>query len=51
MGVGAVKLELVCIKTRTDSFEKTLMLRRIEGGTEGDDRGRNGWMASPTQQT
>ena len=24
---------------RDDSFEKTLMLRKIEGGGEGDDRG------------
>ena len=24
---------------RTDSFEKTLMLRKIEGRREGDDRG------------
>ena len=32
MGVGTVKLELVCIKTRTDSFEKTLMLGKTEGG-------------------
>ena len=24
---------------KTDSFEKTLMLRKIEGGGEGDDRG------------
>ena len=24
---------------RTDSFEKTLMLERIEGGRRGDDRG------------
>ena len=24
---------------RTDSLEKTLMLRKIEGGGEGDDRG------------
>ena len=24
---------------RTDSFEKTLMLGKIEGGREGDDRG------------
>ena len=31
MGVGAVKLELVCIKTRTDTFEKTLMLGKTEG--------------------
>ena len=35
---------------RTDSFEKTLMLGKIEGG-EGDDRGWDGWMASPTQRT
>ena len=32
---------------RTNSLEKTLML----GKTEGDDRGWDGWMASPTQQT
>jgi len=24
---------------RTDSFEKTLMLGKIEGGRKGDDRG------------
>ena len=24
---------------RTDSFEKTLMLGKVEGGGEGDDRG------------
>ena len=34
---------------RTNSFEKTLMLEKIEGGGEGDDRGWDGWMASPTQ--
>ena len=33
-----------------NSFEKTLMLGKIKGG-EGDDRGWNGWMASPTQWT
>ena len=32
---------------RTDSLEKTLMLGKIEGGGEGDDRGWDGWMASP----
>ena len=32
-----------------DSFEKTLMLGKIE--SEGDDRGWDGWMASPTQWT
>ena len=31
----------------TDSLEKTLML----GSIEGDDRGWEGWMASPTQWT
>ena len=33
---------------RADSLEKTLMLGRIEDRGEGDDRGQNGWMASPT---
>ena len=32
---------------RTDSFEKTLMLGKIEGRRRGDDRGWDGWMASP----
>ena len=35
---------------RTDSLEKTLMLKKIEG-RKGDDRGWDGWMASPTQWT
>ena len=34
---------------RTDSFEKTLMLGKIEGRRRRDDRGWDGWMASPTQ--
>ena len=34
----------------TDSFEKILMLRKTDSG-EGDDRGWDGWMASPTQWT
>ena len=34
---------------RTDSFEKTLMLGKIEGRGEGDDRERDGWMPSLTQ--
>ena len=35
---------------RTDSLEKTLMLawERLKAGEEGDDRGWDGWMASPT---
>ena len=44
---------------RADSFEKTLMLGKIEDRRrgqrkkkeEGDDRGWDGWMASPTQWT
>ena len=32
-------------------FEKTLMLGGIGAGGEGDDRGWDGWMASPTQWT
>ena len=34
---------------RTDSLEKTLMLERLKAREEGDDRGWDGWMASPTQ--
>ena len=34
---------------RADSFEKTLMLGKIEEGRWGDDRGWDGWMASPVQ--
>ena len=33
---------------RADSFEKILMLGKIEGRRR---RGRDGWMASPTQWT
>ena len=40
------------VMKRTDSLEKTcLMLRKIEGRREGDDRGWDGWMASLTQWT
>ena len=35
---------------RADSFEKTL-IERLRAGGEGDDRGWDGWMASPTQRT
>ena len=34
-----------------DSLEKILMLGKIEGRKRGDDRGGDGWMASPTQWT
>ena len=36
---------------RTDSLEKTLMLGKIERRRKGDDRGWDGWMASPTRWT
>ena len=36
---------------RADSLLKTLMLERLKAGGEGDDRGWDGWMASPTQWT
>ena len=35
---------------RTDSLDKTLMVGKIEGRRR-DDRGWDGWMASPTQWT
>ena len=42
---------------KTDSLENTLMLERLRAGGEeddrgeGDDRGWDGWMTSPTQWT
>ena len=36
---------------RTDSIENTLIWGRLKVGGEGDDRGWDGWMASPTQWT
>ena len=36
---------------RADSFQKTLVLGGFGAGGEGDDRGWDGWMASPTQWT
>ena len=36
---------------RTDSFEKTWCWERLKAGGEGDDRGWDGWMTSPTQWT
>ena len=36
---------------RADPFEKTLMLGKTEGRRRGDDRGWDGWMASPTRWT
>ena len=34
---------------RTDLFERTLILGKIEGRGEGDNRGWDGWMTSLTQ--
>ena len=36
---------------RADSLEKTLMLEKLSAGREGDNRGWNSWMTSPTQWT
>ena len=36
---------------RTDSFEKTLMLEKIERGRRRGQQRMRGWMASPTQWT
>ena len=36
---------------RADSLEKTLFWERLKAGGEGDDRGWDGWMASPTWWT
>ena len=36
---------------RTESLWKTLMLKILKAGGEGDNRGWDGWMASPTQWT
>ena len=34
---------------RTDSLERPWFWERLKAGGEGDDRGWDGWMASPTQ--
>ena len=36
---------------RADSFEKTLMLGKIEGRRRRDNKGWDGWILSPTQRT
>ena len=46
-----LKLYFGHLMRRVDSLEKTLMLGGIGAGEEGDDRGWDGWMASPTQWT
>ena len=37
------------IMRSVDSLEKTLMLGKLRAGGEGDNRGWDNWMASPTQ--
>ena len=39
------------LRQRTDSLEKTRCWERLKAGGEGDDRGWDGWMATPTQWT
>ena len=39
------------VMQRADSLKKTLLLGKIKSGEEGDNRGQDGWMASPTQWT
>ena len=49
-----LKLKLqyfVHLMQKADSLEKTLMLGKTEGGGEGDNRGRDGCMASLNQWT
>ena len=47
-----LKLQYVVhLMWRTDSLEKTLMLGKSEGRRREDDRGWDGWMASPTWWT
>ena len=36
---------------RADSFERAWCWKRLKAGKKGDDRGWDGWMASPTQWT
>ena len=36
---------------RVDSFEKTMIWERLRAGGEGDDRGWDGWIVSPTWWT
>ena len=54
MGGLMLKLKLQYfgqLMQRADSFEKILMLGKIEGRRKRDDTGWDGWMASPTQWT
>ena len=47
-----LKLQYFChLMWKIDSLEKTLMLGRLKEGGEGDDKGWDGCIASPTQWT
>ena len=49
-----LKLKLQCfdhLMRRTGSFEKPWCWERLKARGEGEDRGWNGWMASPTWWT
>ena len=49
-----LKMKFQCfghLMRRTDSFEKAWCWERLRAGGEGEDRGWDGWMASPTQWT
>ena len=47
-----LKLQYFChLMWRTDSLEKTVILESLGAGGEGDERGWDGWMASPTPWT
>ena len=49
-----LKLKLQCfghLMQRTDSLEKTWKWERLKAGGEVDNRGWDGWMASPTRWT
>ena len=49
-----LKLKLQCsdhLMRRTDSFEKIWCWERLKAGGEADDRGWDGWMASPIRWT
>ena len=44
-----LKFQYFChLMGRTDSLEKTLLLGKNEGGRRRNNRGGDGWMASPT---
>ena len=52
--VLTLKLELQYfghLVQRANSSERPWCWERLKAGGEGDDRGRDGWMASPTQWT